>query len=131
MLFITQSSKKQQYNQAILFYHQTMASSSYALRTIPTSFVKPTAFGTTPKSFLTPSSAFTPFISSTSSLTKNLRMNAAFSQSCFSSVAKNSFTCKSQANEYADTGNNHIHTKYVFFKSFLVFLLINFFVSLI
>ncbi|AET03102.1 allene oxide cyclase [Medicago truncatula] len=70
-----------------------MASSSYALRTIPSSFVKPTAFATTPKSFLTPSSAFT----------KNLRMNTAFSQSCFSSLPMKSFTCKSQANEHADT----------------------------
>nr|CAI29046.1 allene-oxide cyclase [Medicago truncatula] len=75
-----------------------MASSSYALRTIPSSFVKPTAFATTPRSFLTPSSAFTPFTSS-----KNLKMNAAFSKSCFSSVPMKSFTCKSQVNEYADT----------------------------
>ncbi|RDX94187.1 Allene oxide cyclase, chloroplastic, partial [Mucuna pruriens] len=69
------------------------ASSSYALKTVPSSFVKPTS------SFLTPShtKSFLPFTSSTHFLTKNLKLNSTLPHSCLSSVPKKSFTCRSQA----------------------------------
>jgi len=87
-----------------------MAFSSYALRSaIPTTFMKPSAIAT-PTSFLTPplpTSAYSPFTSSNPSLTSNLKMNTALPHSCFSSMPKKSFTCRSQVDQNSDIGNNH------------------------
>ncbi|KAJ1443064.1 Allene oxide cyclase [Sesbania bispinosa] len=79
-----------------------MATSSYALRTIPSSFVKPACAN--PRSFLSapPTKAILPFTLSNSSFTGNLKMNSALPHSCFSSVPKKSFSCKSQA-EHSET----------------------------
>ncbi|GAU14108.1 hypothetical protein TSUD_169330 [Trifolium subterraneum] len=68
-----------------------MASSTCSL----SSFVKPTATTTSPKSFLRPPSTFTPLTSSNSSLTKSLKLNT--------SLPKKSFSCKSQTNGAVDT----------------------------
>jgi len=88
----------------------TMAFSSYALRSaIPTTFMKPSAIAT-PTAFHTPplpTNAFSPFTSSNPSLTRNLKMNTALPQSCFSSLHKKSFTCRSQVDQNSDIGNCH------------------------
>ncbi|XP_027352049.1 allene oxide cyclase, chloroplastic-like [Abrus precatorius] len=75
-----------------------MACSSYALKTIPSSFVKP--LNANPRSIFlssSPTKAFLPFTSSNQTLTKNLKLNTTLSHFSLSSVPKKLFTCKSQA----------------------------------
>ncbi|KAK7340786.1 hypothetical protein VNO77_21499 [Canavalia gladiata] len=71
-----------------------MACSSYAFKTIPSSFVSANS-----RSFLTPSptNPFLPFTSSNQPLIKNLKLNTTLPHFSLSSVPKKLFTCKSQA----------------------------------
>ena len=96
---------------------------SHALKTIPSSFVKPvTVSAKTTSLYLTPSitKPFLPFTSSNHSLTENLKLNSTLPHFCLSSVPKKSFTCRSQA-EPVDSGR---HTQFSILFLFLYFFLL-------